>query len=39
MTEYKKPRVFNQEFKRDAVRLVLDGGRGGPGGLPGTGTP
>jgi transposase len=26
--EYKKRRVFDQEFKRDAVRLVLEGGRG-----------
>ena len=27
MGEYKRRRVFDQEFKRDAVRLVLEGGR------------
>jgi transposase len=26
--EYKKRRVFDQEFKRNAVKLVLEGGRG-----------
>jgi transposase len=28
MGEYRKRRVFDAEFKRDAVRLVLEGGRG-----------
>ncbi len=28
MEEYKKRRVFDREFKRDAVRLILEGGRG-----------
>lgn len=27
MAEYKKRRVFDQEFKRDAVKLVVEGGR------------
>lgn len=28
MGEYRKRRVYDQEYKRDAVRLVLEGGRG-----------
>ena len=27
MAEYKKRRVFDQEFKRDAAKLVVEGGR------------
>jgi len=27
LAEYKKRRVFDQEFKRDAVKLVVEGGR------------
>lgn len=28
MTDSTKRRVFDQEFKRDAVKLVIEGGRG-----------